>query len=172
MRVRSGLIGYQWMRGGGGGMRLANCADEVLEHCEVCRSFNKAPHVSMRSGKLQVDLPYSGDLIALRAMDVYRKHSPLIAARSRNPQEAWGASRSAWVGVFRRPMCVRGDQGGDWKNKIRPVRCSWRSTSTKFQGAGERHWIPECRNGLARVFSYRLEPDGRFPGAQPPSGVQ
>ena len=153
-------------------MRLANCADEVLEHCEVCRSFNKAPHVSMRSGKLQVDLPYSGDLIALRAMDVYRKHSPLIPARSGNPQGARGASRSAWVGVFRQPMCVRGDQVGDWKNKIRTDRCSGRSANTKFQGSGERHWIPERRNGLARVFSYRLVPDGRLPGAQIFSGVQ
>ena len=153
-------------------MLLANRVDEVVEHSEVCRSFGGAPHVSMCSGKLQVDLPYLDDLIALRAMDVYRKHSPLIAARSRNPQEAWGASRSASVGVFRQPMCVRGDQVGDWKNKIRTDRCSGRSTSTKFEGAGERHWIPECRNGLARVFPHRLVPDGRSPGARPLSGVQ
>ena len=107
-------------------MLSVNRADEVLEHCEVRRSFGEAPHVSMRS----VDLPYLDDLIALRAMDVYRKHSPLIPARSGNPQGARGPSRSAWVGVFRQPMCVRGDQVGDWKNKIRTDRCSGRSTST------------------------------------------
>ena len=114
-------------------MRLANCVDEVLEHCEVCRSFDKAPHVSMINGKLQADVPYLDDLIALHAMDVYRQYSLLNPARSKNPQEAWGASRRAWVGVLRQPKSLQGGRGGDWQNEIRTDLCPGRSTSPNFQ---------------------------------------
>ena len=152
----------------GGDMRLANCVDEVLEHCGVCRSFDTAPHVSMFNGKLLVGLPYSDDLIALHAMDVYRQYSLLAPSRSKNPQEAWGASRGCTGrGFSTAQQCVGGS-----RIFVRTDLCSGRSASPKFQGAGELHWRPERRNGLARVFSYRLVPDDRLPGAQLLCGVQ
>ena len=63
----------------------ARLANEELEHCEVSRTSDNAPHVpsaatsvvSMSNEKLQVDLLYVGGLIALRAMDVLSPFSPL-----------------------------------------------------------------------------------------------
>ena len=79
----------------GGNMHLLNCVDEVSKHGEVCQGFDKAPHkriagtpaVSMSAGKLQVDLVFLEDVMALRAMDVFSKYSFLIPVRARSPQE-------------------------------------------------------------------------------------
>ena len=54
-------------------------ADEVLKQREVCRAFDKAPHVAVAgtstvatfSEKLHVDLLFLEDMIASRAMDVF-----------------------------------------------------------------------------------------------------
>ena len=61
-------------------MHLVNYVDEVLEHCDLCRARDKAPHVPiagtttapMSNETLQVDL-FSEDIIALRASDAYSK---------------------------------------------------------------------------------------------------
>ena len=55
--------------------------DEVLEHRDVRAAFDRAPHVpiagtpsvSAPNGKLQVDLLFLGDIVALRVMDVSSK---------------------------------------------------------------------------------------------------
>ena len=69
----------------GGNSHLANVADESLEHCEFCKAFNRAPYVpisgtltvSVFYEKAQVDLPFLGDLIAMRAMDLFPRYSAL-----------------------------------------------------------------------------------------------
>ena len=74
-------------------MPLITCADELLARCEACQAFEKAPHVpaagtsaaAMFNEKLQADLLFLGDIIALHIMDVYSKYSPLIPARAENP---------------------------------------------------------------------------------------
>ena len=61
-----------------GNAHLVNCVDEVPERCEVRRVFDEVPHVpiagastaSMFSGKVQVDILFLGDIIALRTMDM------------------------------------------------------------------------------------------------------
>ena len=79
----------------GGTLHLLHHVDELLEHCEVCRAFDR-PHrvpvtgastVSTFDGKLQVDLLFLGDIIALHVMDVVPKYSTLALERSENPQE-------------------------------------------------------------------------------------
>ena len=75
-------------------MHLITCADEVLARCEVFHAFEKAPHVpeagtstvAMFNEKLQVELLFFDDVMALHVMDVYSKSSLLIPVRTRNPQ--------------------------------------------------------------------------------------
>ena len=65
--------------------------DEVTENCEVCRASDRALHVpingtstaGMLNTKLQVDLPFLDDLIALSVMDLIPKYL-LVPARSKN----------------------------------------------------------------------------------------
>ena len=70
---------------GGGHMLPANYVDELLGHC----SLDEAPHVasvgastvSMFNEKLQVDRPFLGVILALRAMDASPKNCLSIPAR-------------------------------------------------------------------------------------------
>ena len=70
-------------------MGLANFAYEVLEQCEICRAFNKAPHIPIAGAstvsafkeKFQADLLPLDDAGALRAMEVCSKFSFSISAR-------------------------------------------------------------------------------------------
>ena len=79
----------------GDNMHLTTCADAVLEHCEVCRVLDKAPHdsaagtfaVAMFSEELLADLLFSDDIIALRIMKVSSERSLLTPVRTKNPQE-------------------------------------------------------------------------------------
>ena len=65
--------------------RLVAHVDGVLGNCEVCRAFDKAPHlpvagtssVSCFNERIQVDLLFSGDIIAVHAMDAFSKYSLL-----------------------------------------------------------------------------------------------
>ena len=64
-------------------MPLITCVYEVLASCEVCQASEKAPHVpaagtstvAMFNEKLQADLLFLDDVIALHIMDVYSKYS-------------------------------------------------------------------------------------------------
>ena len=64
--------------------------DGVLDTCEVCRAFDKAPHlpiagtssVSCFNERVQVDLLFLDDILAAHAMDVFSKYSIL---RRRHP---------------------------------------------------------------------------------------
>ena len=110
----------------GGMPHLANYVDEVLENCEVRWAPDKAPHVpiagtcavSMFTQKAQVDLRFSSDLIALRAMDVSPKYSPLPPVPPKNPQEVRGDFCGGRLGTFGRPKCIQMDEGGERKNEI------------------------------------------------------
>ena len=104
----------------GGNMLLSKCLDEVLEHCEECGAVEKVPHepvagtsaVSMFRGKLQVDLSFLGDPVALRATDVFPKNSILIPERSKNPQERRDAFCSLRIGISGLPRIIQMDEGG------------------------------------------------------------
>ena len=80
----------------------------ALEHCEVCRCFEKAPHVSIEGastvstldGKLQVDILFLNDLIASRAMDVSPGYSLLIPARPKSLLGVPGALRRTGLAFF------------------------------------------------------------------------
>ena len=79
----------------GGHAHLANNVDEVSGQCEVCRTFDKAPHVpiadtstaSMFNEKAQVDLPSVDGIVVLRAVDMRPTFSPLLPVQSEYPQE-------------------------------------------------------------------------------------
>ena len=57
---------------------LSRHVDEVVSQCDACKAFEKAPHipisgmptVSMFNERLQMDLLFLGDIIALHIMDV------------------------------------------------------------------------------------------------------
>ena len=94
---------------------------EVMAQREVCGALDKAPNVPPRNPclikKMQVDLVFLDDPIALRATDVPSKYPLLIPFRSKNTQEVWNASRHARVGVLRPPPGIQMDGGRRWKNE-------------------------------------------------------
>ena len=161
-------------------MHLVRFADEVAEQCEVCRAFDKAPRIpiagtstaSAFNEKLQIDLLFLGDIIALRIMDMFSKYSLLIPARSKNPQEVRDAFCNSWLSVFGQPKGIQLDEGGGWKNEILLDLCSERRIKLQFQGVGAHPWILERRNGLARGNFNRIREDDRFTGRQILSEVQ
>ena len=77
----------------GGMSHLVNRADGVLESCDMCRAFDKAPHVPIAGAsavstfneKVQGDLPFLGDLSVLHAMDMFSKYSLRLPVPPKNP---------------------------------------------------------------------------------------
>ena len=75
---------------------LIALADDVVRECETFRAFDVAPaipvagtsSVSSFNEKVQVDLLFSGDLIALHVLDLFSRYSPLSPVRSKGPEEA------------------------------------------------------------------------------------
>ena len=88
--------------------------DDVVSLRDTCKAFEKAPRipisgtspVSMFNERVQMDLLFLDDIIALRIMDVFSKYPILTRVRSKNPQEVWDAFISSWVGVFGAPKCL------------------------------------------------------------------
>ena len=78
--------------------------------------------VSTYHEKLRADLLFSGDLIALRAIDVPSKSPLLISVRPEKRQEVQAAFRSARVGVFGQPVCIQMGEGGEWEEEVRRPR--------------------------------------------------
>ena len=72
---------------------LPTCVDEFLARCEVCQAFEKAPRapvaetstVATFNEKLQADLLFLDDIIALRVMGVFSEYSLLIPVRTKSP---------------------------------------------------------------------------------------
>ena len=77
-RVGSVLESLLFPAPGFGGNFRHTCVDEVLARCEVCRAFEKWPHVPVAgtstvatfNEKLQADFAFLGDVIALHVVDV------------------------------------------------------------------------------------------------------
>ena len=114
------------MDSGGCNSHLVNYVDEVSGHCEVRLAFDKAPHVpivgtstaSMLHEKVQVNVPFSDDVIALRAVDMYFENSLLLLAQSANPQEVRDSFRAEWLRIFGPPAGIQMGGGGGRKNEI------------------------------------------------------
>ena len=93
---------------------------DVVSQRDASKEFEKAPHVpisgtssvSMFNERLQMDLLFLDDIIALRIMDVFSKYSILTRARPENPQEVWDAFLSSLVGVFGIPKCLHLEEWG------------------------------------------------------------
>ena len=161
----------------GGYMHLVNYVDAALEHCAVCRSFDKAPHarlagistISTFNGKLRGDLSPWGDIMLygeLHSMDLYSEYPIPIPARSKNPREVRGALCIAWIGVSGQTEGIRTDEGDAWGNEILRGPLSESRIKLHFQAAGAHSWIPERRNGLARGIHNPLPGDSRSAGEQ------
>ena len=111
---------------------LVNQVDKVLETSDVCRAFDKAPHipiagttaVSAFNEKVEVDLPFLDDLIVVHAMDVFSKYPLLHPAQFKNPQKVWDVFCAGWLGTFGAPKCIQMDEGGEWKDEIWADCCS------------------------------------------------
>ena len=84
-------------------MHLLTCVDEELARREIRQALGKAPRdpvagastVTMLNEKLQVDLLFLDDIIALRNMDVFSKYSLLNPARTKSSQGVWDAFRGS-----------------------------------------------------------------------------
>ena len=123
------------MESDGGKSHSVNCVDDVLGHCEDCPAVDKAPDVpiaasstaSMFNEKVQVDLLFLGDSIALRDMDMYFKYSLMLPVHFESNQDVWDAFCGGWLGTFGPPKCIQMDEGGAWKGGIwtdlRAARC-------------------------------------------------
>ena len=155
-------------------MHLATCVDEVMAQCEICRTFDEAPHVpaagtstvAMFNAKLQVDLLFLDDIIALRIMDLFSKYSFLIPARAKNPQDVWDPCCGSWIAVCGPPMSIQMDEGGEWKTALWTELRFDRRIRLQFQGILVR------RNGPVRGICNRLKDDDRFSGKQILAEVQ
>ena len=109
-------------------MRLVNIADGVLEHCDVCRAFEKVLRgpiadtsaAAMFAGRLQADLLYLDNIIRLLVRGFFPEYFLLIPVRTQNPQEGQGAFSNSRIGVFGPPQCVQTDEGKKWKRELRP----------------------------------------------------
>ena len=82
----------------------------------IVRCVEGTSTASMFNEKLQAALSFLADIVALRAIDVFSKHSLLIPARSKIHQEVRGAFRSSRIKVFGRPQSIRMDESGRWGN--------------------------------------------------------
>ena len=106
---------------GSGNLHLVNFADDVLEHCDVCEAFDKAPHapiarassVFMFNELAQVDLFFLDDLVARRAMVLFPEYSLLFPVRPENPQGVWDVFWGDWLGACGPPKCLQMDAGGE-----------------------------------------------------------
>ena len=155
-------------------MHLLACAGEVLEQCEVCRPFDKAPRVPaagtstvpMFDENLQVDLFLVGDIIVLRATDVFSTYSLLMPVSSKDPRGVSDASCSSRTGVSGRPQSIQMDEGDEWKHEVCTGSRPERRTTLQFQFVGAHPWMLSRRNGLARGIYNRSVADDRFSGKQ------
>ena len=107
------------------------------------------------------------DLIALRALVMFSKYSPLLPVQPENPQEAWDAFRGGSLGAIGPPKCLQMDEGGGWKNELRADLRADRRFKLQFQGVGARPWLLERRNEITRRIYNRLFEDDRFPNKHP-----
>ena len=105
----------------GGMSHVVAHVDSVLETCEVCRAFDKAPHlpiagtssVSCFNERVQVDLLFLDDIIAAHAMGAFSKYSLLRQVKSKNPQEVWDVFCAGWLDAFGRLKSIQMDEGGE-----------------------------------------------------------
>ena len=154
----------------GGNSHSANFADEVSENCDVCRALDKAPHVPnagtsavpMFNEKAQVDLPFLGDLVALRAMDMFSKYSLLLPVQPKNPREAWGVFCGGRLGASGPRMRIQMDEGGEWENEVWADLRAERRIKLQFQGVGDHPLLWEGCKAPARGICNRFVEDGRF----------
>ena len=157
----------------GDNMHVLTCVDGVLERCDKCRPLDKAPHVPVAgtstvfrfNEKSREDLLFSGDIIALRAMDVSSQYSLSKPARSKNPQEVWNSFRNSRGGVFGQPRSIQVDEGGGRKNEVRTDLRSDRRTKLQFQGVRAHPCVLGRLNGLAQGNYNRAVADDRFSGS-------
>ena len=159
-----------------GSADLLSFVDVVLQQRGVCCASDKAhppptagtSQASAMSRKLQADLRFSGDSIALHVADVSYKYSFLIPVRSGHPLQVWGALRIARIAIFGRPKCDQtGGGGGGANGKMNFGRILARgiALSSSFRERARPLFL-EGGNGPARGIFSRLAADGRFSSKQ------
>ena len=107
----------------GGTQSLIQHVDEVASQRDTCKAFERAPRipisgtstVSMFNERLQMDLLFLEDIVALHFMDVSSKYSIPTRVRPKNPRTVWDAFLSSRVGVFGTAKCLHSDEGGEWE---------------------------------------------------------
>ena len=98
---------------------LIPLADDGVRECEICRAFGVAPanpasgasSASPFNEKVQVFLLFLGDVIVLRVLGLFSRHSLLVPVRSMNPEEVWGTFCASRIAVFGECRVI---QTGEW----------------------------------------------------------
>ena len=142
----------------GGNLHVLRYVDKVSGRCEVCRSLDCTPHVapsgtptvSMFNERLQIDLLFLDDIVALHRMDVFSKNSSLYPVRFENPQEAWGAFQGLRFEIFRPPKSIQMGEGGESMHEVQTEYCLGRRALPVSQRMDAGPCTLERRNGLAR----------------------
>ena len=128
----------------GGNLHPLQQVDEELGHCNVGRAFDRAPRVpitetstvSMFTEKVQVDLLFLGDVVALRVFGVFSKYSLSLQRTPRIPKKYGALPRMCGLRFFGRRSVPRWMQGGAWENEVCTDYCPERRIRLLLLGAG------------------------------------
>ena len=164
----------------GDSMHWANYVGEVSERFDVCRAFDRAPHVSfartstfpMLDDRTQVKLLFFRRSDCMTCHDRFPQALPFGTRSVREAPGDVGRPCGAWVRVFGQPKCIRADDRRGWDNAAWAHICSDRWITLQFQGVGAHTRILERRNATTRGIYATLVAAGRFPGEQILPGAQ
>ena len=109
---------------------------------------------------------FLGDLTISRILSLFSRYSPLVPARSKNPEGLWDTSCASWVAVFGEHRIIQMVEGGEWQNDLCVDLRADRYIKLQSHGAGSHPWISGRRNGLAREIFNRMQANGRYAGRQ------
>ena len=111
----------------GAGATVLKAVDFAADLCGVCAALEKAPNLPVAgtslapsfNAKVQADLLFLGNVIALHAMDLYSKYSLLPMVLPGHPLEVRYVSAASWILVFGELRTVQMDGRGEWGNGTR-----------------------------------------------------
>ena len=106
-----------------------------------------------------MDLLFLRDVITVRAMKLYLKHSLLARVCSKGPLQIWGAFAGSWISVCGRPRTNQMDADGEWGHENRTDFCTQCAICLYFRERGAHARRMDRRNELAHSIDNRLAAD-------------
>ena len=118
--------------------------DKVAGQREVLKAFDKVLHlpvagtsmVSASDQKVQLDLPFLGNIIELHAMDLRSKYPLLERISPKNNLGVRNAVAGYWIAVFGKHRGKQIVAGWGWENEVRADFCAETNVRPQFQRGG------------------------------------